>query len=425
MDKDSTNKFEEQLKSHAEKMRDIYEHCESEEQTKTSMINPFIELLDYDVRDPRVVALEYPVFTTSGERGSIKADYALFCSEEERTKKMPRILIEAKAASNDLAHANLLRQISEYANLQTSVEFVALTNGHLWNWYRKERTLDGRNLQLSQEPFLSHNLLEPRTRNPRELRFLKQISSKSFTLDAVQEAADEVRFSEGTLKFLEGIIDSPPEEIRRLLFKRWGISKNRRDVALFEQVWPECIEMFIESQARKMQLDELLQEVKGNQQGESQTGEIEQGSEEQETRADRSHSFNTRRGKVSIDPRTTIKRAWKPSQSENWTVESNGRIVLISVIKYLSTLDSRGPKHFLEECAQKSTIIKHDSEFNEGTSKKNWRECNEGYLVFTNLSNVYKTDHIKRISKFVHNSEDRDENGDLVHLWLPDLDPKT
>ena len=128
---------------------------------------------------------------------------------------------------------------------------------------------------------------------------------------------------------------------------------------------------------------------------------------------------------VNIDPRTTIKRAWKPSHSENWNVESNGRIVLISVITYLSTLDSRGPKHFLEECAQKSTIIKHDSEFNEGSSKKNWKECNEGYLVFTNLSNVYKIDHIKRVSKFVHNSEDRDENGDLVHLWLPDLDPKT
>ena len=417
MDKDSINKFEEQLKLHADKMKGILKVCNNEEQTKISMINPFIELLEYDVRDPRIVKFEYPVSDPAGK----KADYAIFCND---TSDTPTILIEAKTASNDLAHAQLHRQISEYANLKSSVEFAALTNGHVWKWFRKETdNFGGR--QLSHNAFLSHDLLAPHIRNSRELKFLKKLSSKFFTRDEAQEAADEVRFSEGVLTFLEGIINSPPEEIRRLLFKQWGINKNRRDVTLFEQVWPECVETFIESQARKMQIDELLQEVKDNQHGEDQPGETEWGSGEQEVRTDRSRTFNTHSGTVSIDPRTTIKRAWKPSKSETWNVENNGRTVLMVVIRYLSTLDSRGPKQFLEECALNCTIIKHDSEFDEGSSKKNWRECNEGYLVFTNLSNVYKTDHIKRVSKFVHNSEDRDENGDLVHLWLPDLDPKT
>ena len=419
MDKDSNNKFEEQLKSHAEKMRDVFTHCEGEEQTKISMINPFIELLEYDVRDPRVVKLEYPVSSKAGTR----VDYAIFCSDKVGSTDTPTILIEAKVASNDLAHAQLLRQISDYANLASSVEFVALTNGHLWKWFRKEKNSYG-DRTLSHEAFLSHDLLAPRVRNSRELRFLKKLSSKSFTPDSAQQAADEVRFSEGILRFLEGIIDSPPEEFRKLLFKQWGIVKNRRDVELFEQVWPECVETFIESQARKMQLDELLQEVKGNQQGEIQPGGPESGSGMQENQADRSRTFNTHGGTVSIDPRT-LKRAWKPSKSENWNIENNGRKVLIVVIKYLSTLDSRGPKQFLGECAQNCTIIKHDSEFNEGSSKKDWRECTEGYLVYANLSNENKRAHIKQVSKFVHNSEDRDENGELVHLWLPDLDPKT
>lgn len=275
MNIESTNKFEKQLNLHAERVERLHKSCGNEDQTKVSLINPFIELLDYDVRDPMVVALEFPVFSRSGERLSIKADYALFCSEEDRRNDMPRILIEAKSASNDLAHAHLLRQISEYANLSTSVEFVALTNGHLWNWYRKEPTPDGRNFRLSHEPFLSHNLLEPRSRNPREFRFLKQISSKSFTLDSVQEAADEVRFSEGILKFLEEIVDSPTEDIRRSLFKQWGIRrKNQRDVELFERVWPECVETFIESQARKMQLDELLQDFGQTPRDESEELEV-------------------------------------------------------------------------------------------------------------------------------------------------------
>ena len=278
MDKDSTNKFEEQLKSHAEKMRDIYEHCESEEQTKISMINPFIELLEYDVRDPRVVKLEYPVSARAGTR----VDYAIFCTDNDGSADTPTILIEAKAAPNDLAHAQLFRQISDYANLASSVEFVALTNGRLWKWFRKEKDSYGHR-KLSSEAFLSHDLLTPHTRNSPEVKFLKKLSSKSFTPDSAQQAADEVRFSEGILRFLESIIDSSPEEIRKLLFKQWGINRNRRDVELFEQVWPKCVETFIESQARKMQIDELLQEVKGNQQGESQTEEIEPGSEEQET----------------------------------------------------------------------------------------------------------------------------------------------
>lgn len=421
MDKDSTNKFEEQLKSHAEKMRDIYEHCESEEQTKISMINPFIELLEYDVRDPRVVKLEYPVSARAGTR----VDYAIFCTDNDGSADTPTILIEAKAAPNDLAHAQLFRQISDYANLASSVEFVALTNGRLWKWFRKEKDSYGHR-KLSHEAFLSHDLLTPHTRNSPEVKFLKKLSSKSFTPDSAQQAADEVRFSEGILRFLESIIDSSPEEIRKLLFKQWGINRNRRDVELFEQVWPKCVETFIESQARKMQLDELLKlERQGIQQGETQSSENELGSAEQENRVDRSRTFNTDGGTVSIHP-SFMKRAWKPSKSENWNIESNGLKVLVVVIKHLSTLDSRGAKQFLEECAQNTTFIKHGSEFiDEGSVKKDWRECNEGYLVHTNLPNRDKIAHIKQATKFVHNSEDRDENGELVHLWLPDLDPKT
>ena len=101
MKKDSNNKFEELLKSHAEKMLDIYKLCDSEEQTKISMINPFIELLEYDVRNPRVVSLEYPVSAKAGTR----VDYALFCTVKGSETNTPTILIEAKAASNDLAHA--------------------------------------------------------------------------------------------------------------------------------------------------------------------------------------------------------------------------------------------------------------------------------------------------------------------------------
>ena len=193
--------------------------------------------------------------------------------------------------------------------------------------------------------------LLPLLENSRELRFLKQLSSKSFTPDSAQQAADEVRFFEDILKFLEGIIDSPSEELRRLLFKQWGITRNKRDVELFERVWPECFETFIESQARKMQIDELLQEVNVNQPSETQTGRTDSGSGEREDPSQGSsngnRTFETDEGTISIDPYQSRKRAWKPSKSENWNIEQNSRAVNHAALNYpLNTGFSRRERFF-------------------------------------------------------------------------------
>ena len=64
----------EKLESHALRVRSIQDYCTNEEQTKVSLINPYLEHLGFDVRDPRYVQLEYRSDIGSGTE---RVDYAL------------------------------------------------------------------------------------------------------------------------------------------------------------------------------------------------------------------------------------------------------------------------------------------------------------------------------------------------------------
>ena len=64
----------EQLETFAVRAKAIAGYCDNEEQTKVSLVNPFLELLGYDVRDPRHVRLEEKADFHDGRE---KVDYAV------------------------------------------------------------------------------------------------------------------------------------------------------------------------------------------------------------------------------------------------------------------------------------------------------------------------------------------------------------
>ena len=427
MTKESLVKFGQELKDYAEKMKEIYTHCDSEEQTKVSMINPFIELLDYDVRDPRVVKFE---FSVSPRGGGTRVDYALFCDKAQQgSTDTPTILIEAKSVSNDLAHVHILKQISDYADLVSSVEFVALTNGQTWKWFRKEKNSFG-DRKLSQEPFLSHNTLTPLPVSSRELRFLKKISHKSFDPDSALEVADEVLFSDSILAFLEDVKEVPGDELRKLLFKRWGLQRNNRNIKLFEQVWPDCFESFIESQARKMQLDALLQETKDSENQKQPSNQTEDDStqttisdpsrsneRQAQNTTDTIQSFNTSEGDVSLDARS-MKRAWKPSHEENWNIESNAKDLLLNVCRYLASIHRGGNEHFFSGAKNWFTLSNHLHEVSNPKSYKHvWGE----YYLNTNLNNTSKIKVINELESLVLPNIEVTSGKPLIDSWLPSM----
>ena len=64
------SRLEEKLEAFSARARRIAPACDNEEQTKVSLINPYLEILGYDVRDPMVCRLEYTADIGQAARGS-------------------------------------------------------------------------------------------------------------------------------------------------------------------------------------------------------------------------------------------------------------------------------------------------------------------------------------------------------------------
>lgn len=92
----------------------------NETRSRAVLIDPVLQMLDWDVSNPKVVALEYEV-------GGKKADYALL-----RPDGHPVAVIEAKKLDEPLESHRM--QMLNYANIE-GIPFAGLTNGGTWQIY--------------------------------------------------------------------------------------------------------------------------------------------------------------------------------------------------------------------------------------------------------------------------------------------------
>ena len=92
----------------------------NETRTRAVLIDPVLQMLDWDVSDPKAVTLEYEV-------GKAKADYALLGSNGR-----PVAVIEAKKLDEPLQ--SHLTQMLTYA-VMAGIRFAGLTNGDTWQIY--------------------------------------------------------------------------------------------------------------------------------------------------------------------------------------------------------------------------------------------------------------------------------------------------
>ncbi len=176
---------------------------ETEEATKNALIMPMVQALGYDVFDPDDVVPEYnaDVGTKKGE----KVDYALMQDGE------PAILIEAKAAhvALDGQHAT---QLFRYFSV-TKARVAILTNGVE---YRLYSDIDEPN-KMDEKPFMVLDMREVRESWIPEL---KRLTKSSFDVDAVVDAASELKYLRLLKAEVAAQFDDPGEELVRLLAKR-------------------------------------------------------------------------------------------------------------------------------------------------------------------------------------------------------------
>lgn len=118
--------FKLKLKNHVEHVKQVGQHCTTEETTKQALILPFLDILGFSPYDPQKVKAEYGA-DFPGVKANERVDYALFC------QGVPVMFIEAKCYFEKLD--NHCPQLSRYFNSTPEVTISAITNGLEWRFF--------------------------------------------------------------------------------------------------------------------------------------------------------------------------------------------------------------------------------------------------------------------------------------------------
>ncbi|WP_159898751.1 type I restriction enzyme HsdR N-terminal domain-containing protein [Salinirussus salinus] len=165
-----------------------------EENTKVKLIQPFLELLGWDLYSTEV-ALEYTIPMASG---STHVDYALLVGDS------PVVFVEAKPVRSTLTDDEV-RQLRSYMRQELDVDWGILTNGKSFEVLTKNRRGNGGE-EVSVVQFDLDDLAE----NPEVLELLTKESIRSGKSD---EVAEQVAQTNRAIRHLENHEDSVTESV--------------------------------------------------------------------------------------------------------------------------------------------------------------------------------------------------------------------
>lgn len=188
--------FADKVKQLAQQVESKLPKIKTEEATKTALVQPFIDLLGYDLSDPDEVTPEYiaDVGTKKGE----KVDYAILQSGE------PKIFIECKWCGADLSVENA-SQLFRYFATTLTARIGLLTNGVVYAFYTD---LDNRN-KMDDKPFFIFNITDYKDSDIIEL---EKFSKPVFDTDAIISAASELKYAGECKRILGDMLGNPSED---------------------------------------------------------------------------------------------------------------------------------------------------------------------------------------------------------------------
>lgn len=170
--------------------------------TRTIIIDPLLEALGWDVRDPDEVWLEYPTVDNKF------VDYALLINRK------PTLLVEAKALDDPLNDVKGITQVVGYA-ANDGIVWCVLTNGILWKVYRSVEQCpapDKLMFELSLDPRIGETA--PIEQIAQQLWRLSREQIAKGTLDEIGEQT----FTDGKVrKAVESIMRDAPRPLVNLV----------------------------------------------------------------------------------------------------------------------------------------------------------------------------------------------------------------
>ena len=192
------------------------DHLETEEATKHALVLPFIQMLGYATYDPTEVV---PEFTADvGTKKDEKVDYALM-----RDGK-PAILVECKTYGTNL-NEKLQAQLHRYF-LTTDTRFGILTDGIIYKFFSD---LDEDN-KMDREPFFEFDMLDF---DDSQVAWLERFKKANFGLEALVNAARELKYTARIKRAIAEELESPSEEFVRFIVGR--VYEGRATSAIREQ----------------------------------------------------------------------------------------------------------------------------------------------------------------------------------------------
>lgn len=358
------NDLSAKLQAYDRERRDFFAYCDTEEQTKISLINPYLELLGFDVRNPKSVRLE---FQTGIGRGVERIDYAIIHDDK------PIILIEAKSAATPLSNPTATPQIQRYAQDVQSCLFAVLTNGKLYKWYQKDK-----NGRLEPYPFITIDAFAPKPADSQFLSNLADNPASSSTIKAADQAKGQSLFSD----WFQELLTNPSNDLLRLAMRETGrrlISAKTEDVRA--QFTAAC------AQTRAQWLDERLSLAKGTEFQPQQESPTQQAPDKSASRQC-SLAINGHADPIKF---------------------KNASDLLIYVIQYSAEKHSAGPDNFLQtmevELQRKGglPLMIHSNEYASSPNKN--RYTSASYLnkhLYKNMDNTRKQKLIHQILDLCH-----------------------
>lgn len=201
--------FTERMRKHAEHVKAVAAHCNSEETTKQALILPMLDILGFSPFDPTKVKAEYGA-DFPGVKISERVDYALFCHG------VPVMFIEAKAHNEKLT--NHCPQLSRYFNATPEVTIAAITNGEEWRFFTD---LNNKNV-MDATPFLTVDLGDM---DVTFLQRLRRFRHDEFQPEALRTLAEETVYLNAFTRVISSSLRDPDIEFVRYVAGRADIQR--------------------------------------------------------------------------------------------------------------------------------------------------------------------------------------------------------
>ena len=196
--------FEDEITRHAEQIKTRLPFIKGEEAAKQALVVPFLQVLGYDVWDPREVQPEYIAdFAKKKSNGQMeKIDYALHMGGA------PAVFIECKSADKELDEHDA--QLARYFNATPSVRVAVLTNGVRLKIFTdlQQPTI------MDDKPRLDVDL---RSVRQAEIDALKRLRKADFDAEQVVGLAEEMVYYNVMVAFVAAQLRDPSEAFVRFV----------------------------------------------------------------------------------------------------------------------------------------------------------------------------------------------------------------